>query len=82
MRRRFCKFAERCWHKKETELLILALAIILTNTLKNIRYSRGTWVAQLVKHQTLDYSSDQDLRICEIEPCVGSLLGLPLTLSK
>ena len=31
---------------------------------------RGTWVAQLVKHQTLDFSSGHDFTVHEIESCV------------
>ena len=30
-----------------------------------------TWVAQSVKHQTLDFGSGHDLMICEFEPLVG-----------
>ena len=32
--------------------------------------SRGAWVAQLVKHPTLDFSSRYDLMVHGIEPCV------------
>ena len=31
----------------------------------------GAWVAQSVKHLTLDLSPDHDLRVCEIEPHIG-----------
>ena len=31
---------------------------------------RGTWVAHLVEHPTLDFSSGHDLTVCEIETCV------------
>ena len=31
----------------------------------------GTWVAQLVKHLTLDIGSGHNLIVCEIEPHVG-----------
>ena len=31
----------------------------------------GTWVAQLVKHQTLDISSGHDRLVRKIEPQVG-----------
>ena len=31
---------------------------------------RGTWVAQSVKHLTLDFGSGHDLMVCEFEPCV------------
>ena len=32
---------------------------------------RGTWVAQLVTHPTLDFGSGHDLTACEFEPQVG-----------
>ena len=32
---------------------------------------RESWVAQSVKHQTLDFSSVHDLTVHELEPCVG-----------
>ena len=32
---------------------------------------RGTWVAQSVKHPTLDFGSGHDLRVHETEPCTG-----------
>ena len=34
-------------------------------------YQRGAWVAQSVKHLTLDFSSGQDLVVHETEPHVG-----------
>ena len=34
-------------------------------------YFQGAWVAQLVKHPTLDFSSDHDLTVCEFKPYVG-----------
>ena len=33
----------------------------------------GAWVTQSVKHLTLDFSSDYDLMVCEIEPHIGLL---------
>ena len=30
----------------------------------------GAWVAQSVKHPTLDFSSDHDLMVREIKPCI------------
>ena len=33
--------------------------------------SRGAWVAQSVKHLTLDFNSDYDLAVCGFEPCIG-----------
>ena len=35
-----------------------------------IKKKGGTWVAQLVKHPTLDFSSGHDLTVCGIEPCI------------
>ena len=32
--------------------------------------SRGTWVAQLVKHPTLDLGSSHDLVVPKFEPCI------------
>ena len=50
----------------------------------------GTWVAQLVKHPTLNFSSGHDLRVCGFEPRIGlcadsaepawDSLSLPLSL--
>ena len=37
---------------------------------------RDTWVAQLVKHPTLDLSSDLDLRVVSSSPFLGSMLGV------
>ena len=37
----------------------------------NIRQSWGTWVAQLVKIPTLDFSSDHDRTLHELEPHIG-----------
>ena len=37
-------------------------------------YFWGTWVAQLVKHLTLDYGSGHDLRILGWSPVAGSML--------
>ena len=50
----------------------------------------GTWVAQSVKHQTLDFGSGHDLTVCGFEPCIGlyavSMLGivssLPLKINE
>ena len=33
--------------------------------------AKGTWVAQLVKYQTLDFGSSHDLTVHGIEPHVG-----------
>ena len=36
---------------------------------------RGTWVAQLVKHPSLDFGSDHDLRMLGSSPALGSALS-------
>ena len=43
------------------------------NVTTRTRLLGGTWVAQLVKHLTLDFSSDHDLTVHEFEPHVGLL---------
>lgn len=65
--------------------------VLYTMEYSAIKRMRGTWVAQLVKHQTLDFSSGHDLMVCEIEPhielCNDSTepawdsLSLPISLS-
>ena len=35
----------------------------------------GTWVAQSVKHQTLDFHSGHNLTVCEFKPCIGLHVG-------
>ena len=48
------------------------------NTLcKNTRYCGGTWVAQLAKHLTLDFSSDHDSMVCEFKPRIGLCVDSP-----
>ena len=37
----------------------------------------GAWVAQLVKCPTLDFGSGHDLRVHEIEPCIGLCTDSP-----
>ena len=37
---------------------------------------RGTWVAQSVKHPTLDLHSDLDLRAVSLSLALGSTLGM------
>ena len=42
----------------------------------------GAWVAQVIKHLTLDFGSGRDLTICEFDPHIGlwaetrSMLGI------
>ena len=38
--------------------------------------SWGTWVAQLVKYQTLDFGSGHDLRVLRLSPEWGSTVGM------
>jgi len=49
-------------------------------TLKDLR-SWGAWVAQLVKHPTLDFSSGQDLRVMRLQAWLGVCLRFSLSLS-
>ena len=37
--------------------------------------SWGTWLAQSVKHPTLDFGSGHDLRVMGLSPKLGSMLG-------
>ena len=37
---------------------------------------RGTWVAQLVKYPTLDFSPDQGLTVVRSSPASGSVLSI------
>ena len=39
--------------------------------LKKKKKKWGTWVAHLVKHPTLDFSSSHDLAVDEFEPHIG-----------
>ena len=36
----------------------------------------GTWVAQVVEHPTLDFSSGHDLRVVGLSPMSGSMLSV------
>ena len=40
---------------------------------------RGMWVAQWVKHLTLDFGSGHDLRIMRLSPTLGSMLSMEPT---
>ena len=44
-----------------------------------ILYNQGAWVAQLVKHLTLDLSLGLALRAVSSSPILGSMLGLEPT---
>ena len=37
---------------------------------------QGTWVTQLIKHLTLDFSSGHNLRVVRSSPMSGSMLGV------
>lgn len=37
---------------------------------------RGTWVAQRVKHLTLDFGSGHDLRVVSSSPALGFMLDV------
>ena len=39
--------------------------------LKGPRIFRGTWVAQLIKHWSLDFGSGHDLTVCEVKLSIG-----------
>ena len=34
-------------------------------------HDRGAWLAQSVRHPTLDFGSGPDLTVCGFEPCIG-----------
>ena len=42
----------------------------------------SAWVAQLVKHPTLDFTSGLDLRVMGSSPVLGSTLGMEPTFKK
>ena len=42
----------------------------------------STWVAQSVKHLTLDLNSGLDLMVLSSSPVLGSMLGMKLTLKQ
>ena len=46
-----------------------------STTHKSLETTWGTWVAQLVEHLTLDFSSHHDLLVHGIEPHVGLHAG-------
>ena len=50
-----------------TQYFQLPLGIILT---------RGTWMAQSIKHPTLDFGSGHDPRDVRSSPMSGSVLGI------
>ena len=33
--------------------------------------TKGTWMAQSIKHPTLDFHSGHDLMVCKFKPCIG-----------
>ena len=58
------------------------LAASVWTHVDNNYQTRGTWVAQSVKHLTLDLSSGLDLRVCELKPHVGLHAGLGAILKQ
>jgi len=50
--------------------------------LRFVYFSRGAWVAQSVKHLTLDLSSGPEHRVVSSSPTLGSTLGMEPTLKK
>ena len=52
-------------------LAITFLGINANNIFTKNLYMRGPWGAQSIKHLTLDFSSDHDLKVHEFEPSVG-----------
>ena len=40
------------------------------------KMARGAWVVQLIKHQTLGFSSGHDLRVLRLSPVSGCELSL------
>ena len=57
----------------EYHLTLVRMAIIKK------KRDMGVWVAQLVKHLTLDLSSGLDLRVVSSSPSLGSTLGMEPT---
>ena len=49
----------------------VTLAVHTGSSFKRVSAWRGRWVAQSVKCLTLDFGSGHDLRVHEIEPCIG-----------
>ena len=48
-------------------LLVELFPFINTRIVNIVKYLWGAWVAQLVKHQTLDFTSGHGLTVSEIE---------------
>ena len=38
---------------------------------RDLELGQHAWVAQSVKHPTLDFGSGHGLTVCEFEPCIG-----------
>ena len=56
------------WKEKEKSALSSSPGI--DNLHKKYIYG-GAWVAQLVKHLTVDFGSGHDLMVCEFDPRIG-----------
>ena len=64
----------------QTELIcpLMSLEAVITRRMiiiVRIAKSRGSWVAQLVKQPTIDFSSGHDLRVMGLSPKSVSPLG-------
>jgi len=70
----FIEFLKRCLH--------LDLSAPLTPAQALRYFWWGAWVAQSVKHLTLDLSSGLDLWVMSSNPVLGSTLGVEPTLKK
>ena len=57
------------WMQMLTNLVHVNKAIAIRKILL------GTWVAQLVKHQTFDFSSGHDLNVHGFKLCIGLCAG-------
>ena len=55
--------------------VIFFLFLSLFNWIMKKLLSRGAWMAQSVKHLTLDIGSGHNLMVCGIEPHVGLCAG-------
>jgi len=59
------------------EAINLTLGLVPSQLLHVLKGAlRGPWVAQLVKHRTLDVGSGYDLRVVRSSPLWGSVLSM------
>ena len=50
--------------------------ICYCQTIESKNKNRGTWVAQSIKHPTLDFSSGHDLTVVRLSPTLSSTLSM------